>query len=401
MNTRIPAEILATSSSIAEIRRQIHAHPELCFDEINTSEVIAAKLTEWGIPVHRGLGKTGVVGTIKKGSSARAIGLRADMDALPIQEMNQFEHASKIPGRMHGCGHDGHTAMLLSAAQYLAKHGNFDGTVQVIFQPAEEGGGGGREMIKDGLFKLFPVDAVFGMHNFHDLDVGKFSVSPGPVLSTTGKFKVVIRGKGGHAALPHDGVDPIVIGAGLVQAFQTIVSRSKDPTTAGVISVTMFHAGDAINVIPETCEISGSARAFSYEVLDMFEKRLGELAHNICAAHGAECNFEFRRNYPPTINSAAEAEFARTVMVSLVGEENVQPQIPTLGAEDFGFMLQEKPGAYCFIGNGDGNHRARGHGLGACVLHNASYDFNDEIIPMGSSYWVRLSERWLSVGAAE
>lgn len=400
MNARIPPEILSQSGAMVAVRRDLHAHPELCFNEIRTADVVAAKLREWGIPVHRGLAKTGVVATLKKGTSTRSIGLRADMDALPIQERNTFAHASKYAGRMHGCGHDGHTAMLLAAAQHLARHGNYDGTIQLIFQPAEEGGGGAREMIQEGLFTQFPMDAVFGMHNFHGIAAGKFCISPGPVMAGTGLFKVVVRGKGSHAAMPQTGVDPILVGASLVQAFQSVVSRSKDPVAAGVISVTMFQAGEAVNVIPDSCELRGSARAFSTEVLDVFEQRLRELSEHICAAHGASCDFEFKRNYPTTVNAPAEAEFARKVMTWLVGEANVLPQTPTLTAEDFSFMLQAKAGAYCFIGNGDGEHRDSGHGGGSCVLHNASYDFNDDILALGAAYWVRLAESWLEPQSA-
>lgn len=396
MKPLIPQAILDQTPELVAIRRDLHAHPELCFDELRTSDVVAKRLQELDISVHRGLAKTGVVATLKKGSSTRSIGLRADMDALPIHELNQFPHASKFAGKMHGCGHDGHTAMLLGAARYLAEKSLFDGTVHLIFQPAEEGGGGGRVMIKEGLFSQFPVDAVFGMHNFPMLNAGQFGISPGPVMAGTGLFKVVVNGKGCHAAMPQSGVDPIVIGSSLVQAFQSVVSRSKDPTDAGVVSVTTFHAGGAVNVVPDTCELRGTARAFKPEVLDLFEKRLKELSEGICAGFGASCEFEFKRNYPPTINTPAETEFARKVLESLVGEDCVKPQTPALTAEDFGFMLQARPGAYCFIGNGAGEHRMAGHGIGSCVLHNASYDFNDEILPLGAAYWVRLVEAWLA-----
>jgi amidohydrolase len=388
--------IVTQAASIAAVRRDIHAHPELCFEEVRTAEVVAQKLTEWGIPVHRGLGKTGVVGIVKNGSSPRAVGLRADMDALPMQEFNTFGHASRHAGKMHACGHDGHTAMLLAAAQHLAKHRNFDGTVYLIFQPAEEGGGGAREMMRDGLFEKFPMEAVFGMHNWPGTQVGKFAVSPGPVMASTSEFKITIRGKGSHAALPHNGIDPVPIACQMVQAFQTIISRNKKPIDAGVISVTMIHAGEASNVVPDSCELQGTVRTFSMEVLDLIEKRMKQVAEHVCAAHEARCEFEFVRNYPPTINSAAEAEFARQVMVSIVGEDNVEVQEPTMGGEDFAFMLQAKPGAYCFIANGDGSHREMGHGGGPCMLHNPSYDFNDDLIPLGATYWVRLAEAWLA-----
>lgn len=392
--------IAKQSGEIAQIRRDIHAHPELCYEEQRTADVVAQKLTEWGISCHRGLGKTGVVGVIKAGNSERAIGLRADMDALPMQEHNTFAHASQHPGKMHACGHDGHVAMLLAAAQHLAQHRHFDGTVVLIFQPAEEGGGGAKAMIEDGLFKRFPVDAVFGMHNWPGAAVGTFAVSPGPVMASSNEFLIKIIGKGSHAALPHEGLDPVPVACQLVQGFQTIISRNKKPVDAGVISVTMVHAGEATNVVPDHCELQGTVRTFSVAVLDMIEQRMREMAEHTCAAFGLRCEFSFRRNYPPTINSAAEAGFAAKVMQSIVGTDQVTAQEPTMGAEDFAYMLQAKPGAYCFIGNGDGMHRAMGHGGGPCMLHNPSYDFNDDLIPLGATYWVRLVEQWLAAEGA-
>ena len=395
--------IVTQAASMAAVRRDIHAHPELCFEELRTADVVAQKLTEWGIPIHRGLGKTGVVGIVKGrdgGASGRAIGLRADMDALPMQEFNTFAHASQHPGKMHACGHDGHTAMLLAAAQHFAKHRNFDGTVYLIFQPAEEGGGGARVMIEDGLFEQFPMQAVFGMHNWPGMPMGSFAVSPGPVMASSNEFKITIHGKGGHAALPHTGIDPVPIACQMVQAFQTIISRNKKPVDAGVISVTMVHAGEATNVVPDHCELQGTVRTFSLEVLDLIEARMRQVAEHTCAAHEATCTFEFVRNYPPTVNSPAEADFARQVMAGIVGEANVLAQEPTMGAEDFAFMLQAKPGAYCFIANGDGAHREMGHGGGPCTLHNPSYDFNDDLIPLGATYWVRLAEQWLAAAPA-
>jgi amidohydrolase len=392
---KIIDSIVGQAAGIATIRRDIHAHPELCFEEVRTADVVAAKLTEWGIPVDRGMGTTGVVGIVQNGTSARAIGLRADIDALPMQEFNTFAHASQHAGKMHACGHDGHTAMLLAAAQHFAKHRNFDGTVYLIFQPAEEGGGGAREMIKDGLFEKFPVEAVFGMHNWPGMPVGSFALSEGPVMASSNEFKITVRGKGSHAALPHNGVDPVPIACQIVQAFQTIISRNKKPVDAGVISVTMVHAGEATNVVPDSCEMQGTVRTFTLEVLDLIEQRMQQIAENICAAFGATCEFEFVRNYPPTVNHPAETAFARRVMAGIVGADNVRPQEPTMGAEDFAYMLQARPGAYCFIGNGDGAHRDIGHGGGPCTIHNPSYDFNDELIPLGATYWVRLAEDWL------
>jgi amidohydrolase len=388
--------IVTQAAGIAAIRRDIHAHPELCFQEVRTADVVAAKLTEWGIPIHRGMGTTGVVGIVKAGTSSRAIGLRADMDALPMQEFNTFAHTSKNAGKMHACGHDGHTAMLLAAAQHFAKNRNFDGTVYLIFQPAEEGGGGAREMIKDGLFEKFPMEAVFGMHNWPGTQIGKFAVSTGPVMASSSEFKITIHGKGGHAALPHSSTDPIPAAAAMVQAFQTIISRNKKPIDAGVISVTMIHAGQATNVIPDSCELQGTVRTFSFEVLDMIELRMKEIAQGISASYGATCDFEFVRNYPPTINHPKESDFARSVMTKIVGADNVIAQEAVMGSEDFAYMLQAKPGCYVFIANGDGSHRAMGHGAGPCMLHNPSYDFNDDLIPLGATYWVRLTEEWLA-----
>jgi hippurate hydrolase len=388
--------IVTNAASMATIRRDLHAHPELCFQEVRTADVVAAKLSEWGIPIHRGLGTTGVVGIVKAGSSDRAIVLRADMDALPMQEFNTFAHASQHPGKMHACGHDGHTAMLLAAAHYFSNNRNFDGTVYLVFQPAEEGGGGAREMIKEGLFEKFPVQAVFGMHNWPGASVGKFAVSAGPVMASSNEFKITVRGKGGHAALPHNAIDPVPVACQMVQAFQTIISRNKKPVDAGVISVTMIRAGEATNVIPDSCELQGTVRTFTIEVLDMIEQRMREVAQHTAAAFGAQCEFEFVRNYPPTINAAHEADFARGVMASIVGASNVGEQEPTMGAEDFSYMLQAKPGCYSFIANGDGAHREMGHGGGPCMLHNPSYDFNDDLIPLGATYWARLAEAWLA-----
>lgn len=394
--------IVAQAAAFAAIRRDLHAHPELCFEEVRTAERVAALLGEWGIPVHRGLGKTGVVGVLHGrdgGACGRGVGLRADMDALPMTELNTFDHASRHPGRMHACGHDGHTAMLLAAAQHLAQQRDFDGTVVLIFQPAEEGGGGAREMIADGLFERFPVEAVFGMHNWPGLPAGTFAVSPGPVMASSNEFRITLRGKGGHAALPHTTVDPVPVACQLVQAFQTILTRNLRPVEPGVISVTMIHAGEATNVVPDHCEIQGTVRTFTVEALDLIEARMRALTEGIGAAFGVQVDFHFRRNYPPTVNHAPEAAFAAEVMRDIVGPERVVAQEPTMGAEDFAYMLQARPGAYVFIGNGDGAHRADygpGHDAGPCTLHNPRYDFNDALIPLGATFWVTLAKRWLA-----
>jgi amidohydrolase len=385
--------IIAFQAELQQIRRDLHAHPELCYEEQRTSDVVAAKLTEWGIPVVRGLGLTGVVGIIKNGTSERAIGLRADMDALPMQEINNFAHASRHAGKMHACGHDGHTAMLLGAARHLAEHRNFDGTVYLIFQPAEEGGAGARRMIKDGLFERFPMEAVYGMHNWPGMAAGSFAVTEGPMMASSNEFHVTVRGKGAHAAQPHKGVDPIMVAIHIAQAWQTIITRSKSPLDTAVLSITQIHAGSATNVIPDDAKLVGTVRTFTNEVLDLIEKRMQALAENIAAGFDAEVDFGFKRNYPPLVNHARETRFAVAVMKAVAGADQVDDKVePTMGAEDFAFFLQEKPGCYIFIGNGEGEHRDGGHGLGPCVLHNGSYDFNDNLLPIGASFWVHLAE---------
>jgi hippurate hydrolase len=393
---KIIDSLVTEAAGVAALRRDIHAHPELGFEEMRTADVVANKLTEWGIPIHRGLGGTGVVGIVKNGDSPRAVGLRADMDALPLQEFNTFAHASRHAGKMHACGHDGHTAMLLAAAQYLARHRNFDGTVYLIFQPAEESGGGAREMMRDGLFDKFPMEAIFGAHNWPGMKVGQFALKSGPVFASSNEFKITIRGKGAHAAMPHNGIDPVPVACQMVQAFQTIVTRNKRPIDTAVISVTMIHTGEATNVIPDACVIEGTVRTFTNEVLDLVEHRMKVIAEATCSAYEAGCEFEFRRNYPPTVNHAAETAFVRDLLGEVVGADNVLDFEPTMGAEDFSYFLQAKPGCYFVIGNGDGAHRDGGHGLGPCMLHNPSYDFNDDLIPLGATAWVRLAEKWLN-----
>ncbi len=390
--------IVANAPAITALRRDLHAHPELCFEELRTSDLIAQQLTEWGIPIHRGLAKTGVVAVLKNGNSQRAVGLRADMDALPMTERNTFAHASRHAGRMHACGHDGHTAMLLAAAKHLAQHRHFDGTVYLVFQPAEEGGGGAREMIADGLFERFPMEAIFGVHNWPGLAVGQFAIKPGPCFASSNEFRITVQGKGTHAAMPDLGLDPVPVACQLVQALQTIVSRNLRPIDAGVVSVTMLRAGVATNVVPDSCELQGTVRTFTLAVLDLIEHRMREIAQHTCAAFGMTCNVDFKRNYPPTINHPRETAFARRVMTDLVGTDNVLDFEPTMGAEDFSYYLQKIPGAYFVIGNGDvgGAHRQSGHGMGPCMLHNPSYDFNDALIPLGATLWVRMAEQWLA-----
>jgi amidohydrolase len=322
-------------SEIEKIRRDIHSHPELRYEEDRTSDLVAAKLAEWGIAVTRGLGKTGVVGTIRNGTSTRTIGLRADMDALPIQEGNTFSHRSKNDGKMHACGHDGHVAMLLAASKYLAESHSFDGTVHLIFQPAEEGGAGAKRMIEDGLFERFPCDAVYGMHNWPGLKVGSFGVAPGPMMASSNEFDIIVRGKGSHAAMPHLGIDPVLVAVQIVIGLQAIVTRVKKPIDSAVLSVTMIHAGDATNVVPETARIGGTVRTFSDTVTSLVEEQMKRIASGTAAAHGCEASVDFHWNYPPTVNHAAEAEFAASVLDDVVGASSVKRDLePTMGSED-------------------------------------------------------------------
>ena len=394
---RILPEILDSKDEIQNIRRDIHAHPELKFEEMRTANVVAEQLKKWGIAVHTGLGKTGVVGTIEGTlGQGKSIGLRADLDALPLQEHNTFAHASKHDGCMHACGHDGHTAMLLGAAKYLSTHREFKGSIHLIFQPAEEGGGGAREMIQDGLFEKFPCDAVFGMHNWPGMPVGNFGVISGPMMASSNEFQIKLRGRGAHAALPHNGADPIVAATHLAQALQNIITRNKDPIDQAVLSITQIHAGHATNVIPDDAWIGGTIRTFTVPVLDLIESKLRHISQTIAAAFECSAEVEFLRNYPPLINHVNETNFAIGVMQDLVGPSNVHLAIdPTMGSEDFAFMLEKIPGCYVFLGNGDGTHRLGGHGLGPCNLHNPSYDFNDELLPIGANYWVNLAMKFL------
>ena len=378
-------QLTADKDIMAAWRRDIHAHPEIAFEEHRTAEIVANKLREFGLEVETGIAGTGVVGTLTKGRGNRAIGLRADLDALLIQEANEFAHKSTHAGKMHACGHDGHTTMLLGAAKYLAEHGEFEGTVYFIFQPAEENEGGGRAMVEAGLFDRYPMEAVYGMHNIPGMPVGTFAVKPGPMMAAFDIFELVITGNGGHAAMPHLTIDPVVIGTKIVEAYQSIVSRSIDPQDPVVLSVTQFHAGDAYNVIPNEVSISGCTRCFSPKVQAKLKAQMKQVATEICRAYGASCEFKYERRYPPTVNSEIEAHLAGSVAAELVGADrvNLNPK-SAMGSEDFAYMLQEKPGAYIWIGNGDGE--------GSCMVHNPGYDFNDEILPIGATWWAKLAE---------
>lgn len=389
-------EVNTFSTEIRALRRDIHAHPELGFDVARTADLVADKLMQWGVQITRSVGRTGVVGTLTRGRGTRAIGLRADMDALPIQESNQFAHRSTIAGAMHACGHDGHTAMLLGAARYLATRGDFNGTVHFIFQPAEEAGGGAQAMMDDGLFERFPVDAVFGIHNWPGIAAGHFAVRPGPIMASTSLFKIVLRGAGCHGAMPHLGRDPVIALAQIATSLQTILTRNKNPIEAAAMSVTQTHAGEADNVVPTEAWLAGTVRTFSDETLNLIEKRLRAIAGATAAAFDCESEIRFERQYPATVNDLEQTAFAVDVMRDLVGKAAVDAAVtPTMAAEDFSFMLRAKPGCYAFLGNGSGDHREPGHGGGQCLLHNSSYDFNDDLLPIGTSYFVKLVDRFL------
>ncbi|MCA9117484.1 MAG: amidohydrolase [Planctomycetaceae bacterium] len=371
-------------------RRTLHQNPQTAFEETFASEFIAARLTEWGIPVHRGLATTGVVGTLEgtgtAGGELESIGLRADIDALDITEENDFEYRSQIPGKMHACGHDGHTTMLLAAAKYLSQNRNFGGRVQFIFQPAEENEAGGRVMVDEGLFDLFPVDAVFGMHNWPGLEIGEFAVAPGPMMASCDIFEITITGSGSHAAMPHHSVDPVVAAAHVVTALQTIASRNVNPLERVVLSVTQVHAGDTWNVIPGTAVLRGTVRTFSEEVQNMAEAGITRIATNVCAALGGSAKVWYDRRYPATVNTEQETEWAAETATRLAGADRVcRTPEPCMGSEDFAWMLKKRPGNYIWMGNG----------ADSTVVHHPRYDFNDDAIPWGASYWVGLVESLL------
>ena len=375
-------------ADLIALRHDIHAHPELAFHETRTADIVARELAAYGLEVHRGLAKTGVVGVLRKGSGTRAIGLRADMDALPVDEKNGFAYCSRHAGKMHACGHDGHTALLLGAARYLAENKDaldFDGTVCFIFQPAEESEAGADVMVKDGLFDQFPMEAVYGLHNWPGIAVGEMSVMPGPVMAGTCAFEIAICGHGCHAAMPHQGVDTLLVASHLVLALQTVVSRSLHPCEAAVVSVTQIHGGEALNVIPDDAVLRGTIRTFKPEIQDLVEGAIERLCAGVATTFGAQITVRYDRRYPPTVNSPDETELCRRAAGAVFGESSVRrDDIPSMAAEDFAYMLQVKPGCYVWLGNGPGS--------GGCSLHNPHYDFNDEILPLGISYWVKLVE---------
>ncbi|HUK04247.1 MAG TPA: M20 aminoacylase family protein [Burkholderiales bacterium] len=393
---RNPVEkIRAFHAELKTIRRDIHAHPELAFQETRTSDLVAARLASWGVEVHRGLAKTGLVAVVKgrKTASGRAIGLRADMDCLPMHETSDIPHRSTHAGRMHACGHDGHTTMLLGTARYLQETRHFDGTAVLIFQPAEEGGGGGKVMVEEGLFERFPVDAVYAVHNWPGLPPGQMAVRPGPVMAATDEIVVTVRGKGGHAAMPHLTVDPVVVTAQVISALQSIASRNVSPLDSIVVTIASMETSqtNVFNVIPDFVKLIGTVRSFRPETRDLAEARIAQIVEGVSLAMGARADIEYKRGYPSTINSEKEAIFAAKVGERLFGRQNVFTDAePTMGGEDFSFMLQARPGAYVFLGQGGGPNN--------CFLHNPGYDFNDEVIPLGAGYLAALVEESLPLG---
>jgi hippurate hydrolase len=392
MNTLLDT-LRGSAAAFVEVRRDIHRHPELGFEEHRTSALVARQLEQWGYEVERGLGGTGVVGRLVRGSGHRRLGLRADMDALPITEANAFAHASTHDGVMHACGHDGHTAMLLAAARHLAAHGGFDGTLTLIFQPAEEGGGGALHMMEDGLFERHPCDAIFAMHNMPGMPQGRLALREGAAMASSDYATLTLIGVGGHGAMPHRTADPIVAAASIVMALQTIVSRNIDPLQMAVVTVGAIHAGKANNVIAHSAVLELSVRALDADVRRLLEQRIRDLVSAQAESFGVQAQLEWRPGYAVLVNTPKETEFARQIALELLGPEHVTLQAPPLpGSEDFAFMLQRVPGSYLLIGNGEGSEQ------GACMVHNPGYDFNDDNIAVGAAYWVLLAQRFLVAG---
>ena len=400
--TQLKTDAAALAPQLVIWRRDFHMHPELGFQEVRTAGIVAEHLRNLGLEVSTGVGKTGVVALVEADDTpvdAPTVMLRFDMDALPIVEQTELPFRSQNQGVMHACGHDGHTAMLLAAASLLVKDRDFHGRVVLIFQPAEEGGGGAKSMIEDGLFRRFDCDQVFAIHNWPGLAEGTFGLNPGPIMASSNQFEVKVLGKGAHAAMPHLGVDPVLVSSHLIQAFQAVVTRTSKPVEPVVISVTQVAAGEAVNVIPDHCLLKGTVRTFSIEALDVVEEAMRHICQTLPQAFHASAEFQFDRQYPPTINHKAPTAVAELVATELVGSERVvMPVEPTMGAEDFAYMLLERPGSYIFLGNGDltGPHREVGHGLGPCALHNPCYDFNDRLIPIGATFWRALSQQLLA-----
>jgi len=389
LHAGIPADIIEHDGQMREIRHRIHAHPELAYEEFHTSDLVAEKLTEWGYEVTRGIGGTGVVGTLVNGSSNRSLGLRADMDALPIHEATGKPYASTVAGKMHACGHDGHTTTLLAAARHIAATRNFDGRLHLIFQPAEEGLAGARKMIEDGLFERFPCDAVFGFHNLPGYPAGKFGFLAGPATASSDTVVIKVHGKGGHGAMPQEAIDPVLVASHIVVALQSIVSRNVDPRRMAVVTVGAIHGGNAPNVIPDSVEMRLSVRAHTPEVRAQLRDRIQALATTQAAVFGAHVEIDYQWRYPPIVNDEAMTALARDVARQSFGEASLLPELePLTAAEDFSFMLEQCPGSFFFIGNGDG--------AGGCAVHNPHYDFNDAILPIGAAYWAKLVERFLA-----
>ena len=389
MNTMvIPAGIAEVEEEMIALRHSIHAHPELAYEEFATGDLVAERLREWGYTVHRGLGQTGVVGQLKVGNGTRRLGLRADMDALPIHENTGLPYASKLPGKMHACGHDGHTAMLLAAAKHLAREKSFDGMLNLIFQPAEEGLAGAKKMLDDGLFEQFPCDAVFAMHNMPGFPTGKLGFMPGSFMASSDTVIIKVIGRGGHGAVPHKAVDPVVVCAQIVLALQSIVSRNVAPLDMSIITVGAIHAGEAPNVIPETAEMRLSVRALRPEVRDLLQQRITEVATGQAAVFGARAEVDYQRRYPVLVNDPAMTALARQVALDWLGEDGlIRDMQPLTGSEDFAFLLERCAGSYLIIGNGDGE--------GGCMVHNPGYDFNDACLATGAAYWVKLAQTFL------
>ena len=385
-----PPDFDQLAAGLIELRRDLHAHPELGYEERRTAEVVATRLRAAGIEVETGIGGTGVVGTLRRGSGSRSVGLRADMDALPLDELGEVPHRSRHAGRMHACGHDGHTTMLLGAAEVLARYGRFSGTVRFIFQPAEEQGAGARAMIDDGLLERFPIDEAYALHNWPGLGVGELHVREGAMMAGADTFEIRITGRGGHAAFPHQALDVIVAGSALVQALQTLVARAVDPTQPAVVSVTKFDAGRTTNVLPEHADLAGTVRTFSCDLQEQIENGMRRVCEGVAAAHGVTLSLDYRRGYPPTVNAHGPVEACRYAARATLGEAAVRSDLPpSMGAEDFAFIAQAVPACYAWIGNGTDTAR----------LHNPRYDFNDAVLPHGVRFWVHLAESVLPAGA--